>query len=103
MIHLAHIIPSTVFCLLLIIIRCSYRFLRSCKIHSSCHRTWHDDDAYMAFASLPLLARAICVSFVTELTREGASISDLVLAAKLLVPARLSYALLYVARTEWKG
>lgn len=101
-------------CSTLILVRCGYRLLSRCSVHTTCHRTWHADDAYMAFALLPLVARTTCIamSFVLNPTHaygpateeeamaRGMSVDALQsiyeTSHKLLIPARLMYALLYV-------
>lgn len=93
---LYHIIPSSVICVVLIALRCGYRLLCKCKIHVSCHRTWHQDDAWMAFAVLPLTGRSVCVGLSRQLDRADAPLADLVLAQKLFIPARVCFALLCV-------
>lgn len=78
---------------------------------------WHVDDAYMAFALLPLIGRTTCISLSFYLnpthtydaaTEEAAAARNLsveklaeyyVISHKLLIPARIFYALLYVAYT----
>jgi hypothetical protein len=100
-------------CGLLITVRCAYRFFFRCTIHQTCHRKWRIDDAYMAFALLPLIARTvtISISFVlnpnhasTPATEEEAAAlgisvdqlnEDRVTSQKLLIPARICYAMLY--------
>lgn len=107
-------VAASVACGVLIIARCLYRILLPCKLHPTCHRRWRIDDAYMAFALLPLAARAttITYSFVLndghdrgpataeDAERLGMSTDDInhnrELALKLLLPGRISYALLYV-------
>ncbi|GKT63809.1 integral membrane protein [Colletotrichum tofieldiae] len=102
-------------CAALILVRCGYRLFWRCRVHESCHRTWHVDDAYMAFALIPLIGRTTCisVSFVLNpthtyepATEEAAAARNLtveklaeyyVISHKLLIPARIFYALLYVA------
>ncbi|KAK7440477.1 hypothetical protein Landi51_10562 [Colletotrichum acutatum] len=99
-------------CALLIIVRCGYRILLRCKVHDTCHRMWHVDDAYMAFALLPLIGRTTCISLSFYLnpthtydaaTEEAAAARNLnveklaeyyVISHKLLIPARIFYALL---------
>ncbi|KAF5003087.1 hypothetical protein FDECE_10346 [Fusarium decemcellulare] len=49
-------------CTTLILSRCAYRVYHRCKGHAGSHRLWHADDAYMAVALLPLIARTTCVS-----------------------------------------
>ncbi|KAG7046769.1 integral membrane protein [Colletotrichum scovillei] len=98
-------------CALLIIVRCGYRILLRCKVHDTCHRMWHVDDAYMAFALLPLIGRTTCISLSFYLnpthtydaaTEEAAAARNLsveklaeyyVISHKLLIPARIFYAL----------
>ncbi|KAF2177338.1 hypothetical protein K469DRAFT_742554 [Zopfia rhizophila CBS 207.26] len=102
---------TTAVCASLILFRCSYRLLLRCNIHSSCHRTWHADDAYMAFAIVPLIARTVCISlsFVlnpsqtfglateTDAAASGMSVAELqenyITSHKLLIPGRISYLL----------
>lgn len=108
-------IASACICAILILVRCGYRLLSRCKVHESCHRTWHVDDAYMAFALLPLVGRTSCITYSFVLnpdhiygpaTEEEAAIRgvsvaqlqhDFVLSYKLLIPGRICYALLYAA------
>ncbi|KAF6823337.1 integral membrane protein [Colletotrichum plurivorum] len=98
-------------CATLILVRCGYRIFSRCRVHDSCHRTWHADDAYMAFAIVPLVGRTSCiaVSFVLNPTHtygpatpevaaaRGISVSmlqeDYVTSHKLLIPSRIFYAL----------
>ncbi|OHF02130.1 hypothetical protein CORC01_02709 [Colletotrichum orchidophilum] len=98
-------------CAALIIVRCGYRILLRCKVHDTCHRMWHVDDAYMAFALLPLIGRTTCISLSFYLnpthtydpaTEEAAAARNLsveklaeyyVISHKLLIPARIFYAL----------
>jgi hypothetical protein len=49
----------------------------------------------MALAILPLVARAVSVSYYNHLSGPGATPADKELAQKLLIPGRLMYALLY--------
>lgn len=99
-------------CATLILVRCGYRILSRCKVHTTCHRTWHADDAYMAVALLPLIGRTTCIamSFVLNPTHaygpateadalaRGVSVETLQYyyetSHKLLIPARIMYALL---------
>lgn len=105
-------IASAAICGALILSRCAYRLLFRCKVHPTCHRRWRVDDVYMALAILPLVARTttIVMSFVlnpthstTPVTEEEAAdaglsvdelTSDRILSRKLLIPGRISYALL---------
>ncbi|KAM6513518.1 hypothetical protein FALCPG4_015923 [Fusarium falciforme] len=98
-------------CGVLILFRCGYRLFSRCKSHASCHRNWHADDAYMAFALLPLAGRTTCIalSFVLNpaqvhraATQPDAAAQNLtvaqlnenhVTAYKLLIPSRICYAL----------
>ncbi|KAM5349007.1 hypothetical protein ACJ41O_008830 [Fusarium nematophilum] len=98
-------------CGALILFRCGYRLFSRCKSHASCHRTWHADDAYMAFALLPLAGRTTCIaiSFILNpaqvhraATQADAAAQNLtvaqldenhVTAYKLLIPSRICYAL----------
>ncbi|KAK1990194.1 hypothetical protein LX36DRAFT_754300 [Colletotrichum falcatum] len=98
-------------CAALILVRCGYRLLWRCRIHESCHRTWHADDAYMAFALVPLIGRtaSITMSFIINPTHtygpateeqaaaRGLTVEKLaeyyVVSHKLLIPARIFYAL----------
>ncbi|KAH6673915.1 hypothetical protein F5X68DRAFT_40765 [Plectosphaerella plurivora] len=98
-------------CALLILIRCGYRILSHCRVHTSCHRTWHADDAYMAFALLPLIARTACIAFSfilnpthsygpateADAMARGISVEQLQwkyeTSHKLLIPGRIMYAL----------
>lgn len=92
--NLLHIIITSVFCLVLILFRCVYRLLKNCKIHTSCHRNWHQDDLYMAIAIVPLVGRAISIGLYCVLSRPSATPEQTMLAMKLLLPGRLCYALL---------
>lgn len=105
-------IASAAICGTLILCRCAYRLLFRCKVHPTCHRRWRVDDIYMALALFPLVARTttIVMSFVLnpghstlpvtpeEAAAAGTSVeemtSDRVLSRKLLIPGRISYALL---------
>ncbi|KAK2031670.1 hypothetical protein LX32DRAFT_584391 [Colletotrichum zoysiae] len=98
-------------CAVLILVRCGYRLLWRCRVHASCHRKWHADDAYMAFALIPLIGRttSISVSFVLDPTHaygpategeaaaRGLTVEKLdeyyIISHKLLIPARIFYAL----------
>jgi hypothetical protein len=106
-------IASASICAVLILVRCGYRIMARCKSHEFCHRTWHVDDAYMAFALIPLMGRTFCISWSfilnphhqhiaatqEEATRQGITLQkleeNLILSYKLLIPGRLGYALLY--------
>ena len=96
-------LTSTSICALLIIARCFYRFTVRCNIHSTCHRRWRIDDFYMTVAILPLIGRALCILYSFLLNPNHTyepSTSDAVnaereLSHKLLIPARIFYALLY--------
>lgn len=108
------VVVSSSFCVALILIRCAYRLLYFCRIHTTCHRTWHADDTIIALAIIPLIARATCIVVSFDLnpsqTFSPPSPSDVlfsgltaahleknyIIARKLLIPARISYALLYV-------
>ncbi|KAF4823887.1 hypothetical protein CGCSCA5_v001559 [Colletotrichum siamense] len=99
-------------CAALILVRCGYRIFSRCRVHDSCHRTWHADDAYMAFAIVPLIGRTTCIaiSFVLNPTHtfglptpedaaaQSVSIAQLednyVASRKLLIPSRIFYAML---------
>jgi hypothetical protein len=84
------IIVTTTIPLALITFRLAYRALCRCDLHVSCHRTWRLDDAYMAFAILPLLARAAClwkydvVMKTPQHVRIGETAGKMVLAARIL-------------------
>lgn len=85
--------------------------LSYCRVHTTCHRTWHLDDTIMALSSLPLAARAACivVSFdlnpsqtyllpsAADVAASGLTADQLeanyVVARKLLIPSRIFYAL----------
>ncbi|KAI1073313.1 hypothetical protein LB507_010899 [Fusarium sp. FIESC RH6] len=94
-------LTSTSICALLIIARCIYRFTVRCNIHSTCHRRWRIDDFYMTVAILPLIGRALCILYSFLLNPNHTyepSTSDAVnaereLSHKLLIPARIFYAL----------
>jgi hypothetical protein len=104
-------IAASVICATLIFTRCAYRIVFPCKQHPTCHRRWRVDDAYMLFALLPLIARTATITYSFMLNpshaREPATPEDAVdagksmdelnddreLSKKLLLPARISYAL----------
>ncbi|CAH0052573.1 unnamed protein product [Clonostachys solani] len=104
-------ISSACICGTLILTRCLYRLFFTCKVHPTCHRRWRVDDAYMAFAIIPLVARTATIStsfklnpdqLTTPVTMEEAqqanmSVEDLtadrILSRQLLLPARIFYAL----------
>ncbi|CAG7566076.1 unnamed protein product [Fusarium equiseti] len=94
-------LTSTSICALLIVARCIYRFTIRCNIHSTCHRRWRIDDFYMTVAILPLIGRALCILYSFLLNPSHTydpSTSDTVnaereLSHKLLIPARVFYAL----------
>ncbi|KAF4464083.1 hypothetical protein FALBO_9086 [Fusarium albosuccineum] len=104
-------IASACVCAALILARVVYRVLFRCKLHPTCHRTWRIDDFYMTIAILPLIGRASCISlsFVlnpthtyepateAEAAAQGISVDrlndDRMLSHKLLIPARICYAL----------
>ncbi|KAF4994631.1 hypothetical protein FGRMN_5676 [Fusarium graminum] len=104
-------ISSTSVCALLIIARCLYRALFRCHIHRTCHRRWRIDDFYMTVAILPLIGRALCIVYSfslnpnhtydpateAEAKASGESVTDVngdrELSHKLLIPARIFYAL----------
>ncbi|KAH7000406.1 hypothetical protein EDB80DRAFT_723920 [Ilyonectria destructans] len=95
----------------LILARCAYRSLFRCKLHATCHRTWRIDDLYVAMALLPLIGRTTCIAFSfvlnpthtyepateAEAAAQGVSTAkldhDRILSHKLLIPARICYAL----------
>ena len=94
-------------CAALIITRCAYRIIFRCHRHATCHRRWRIDDAYMAFALLPLAGRTatIVMSFVLNpehdnepaVTNARAAVQetfDAETSYKLVLPARICYALL---------
>lgn len=105
-------------CAALVLVRCGYRLFSRCKTHDSCHRTWHADDAYMAFAIVPLIGRTTCIalSFVLNPTHtfdlptpedaalQGLTVEQLgenyIVSHKLLIPSRIFYAMLYVAHPQ---
>lgn len=109
-------ISSTSVCAALIIARCVYRLVFRCHIHPTCHRRWRIDDFYMTIAILPLIGRALCILYSfylnpdhtyrpatqAEAEAEGWGVnvqdldSDRELSHKLLLPARIFYALLCV-------
>lgn len=106
-------IASASICAALIVVRCAYRLLSRCNAHAACPRTWHADDAYMAFSLIPLVGRTWCiaVSFVlnpnhaharatvAEAAAQGLTVAQLeanyVTSYKLLIGGRIGYALLY--------
>lgn len=87
-----HVLVVSIFCFLLIAFRCAYRLLSKCKIHTTCHRTWHQDDLWMAIAIVPLVARAFAISYWSVLRTPQHSDNDLATAQKLLIVSRLGYA-----------
>ncbi|KAH7136349.1 hypothetical protein EDB81DRAFT_870497 [Dactylonectria macrodidyma] len=106
--HVFGVIAGAV-CGSLILFRCGYRLFSRCRTHPDCHRTWHADDAYMAFAIVPLVARTTIIYFSFNLNpdqtfglptesdaaAQGISTAQLeekyVLSHMLLLPARVSY------------
>jgi hypothetical protein len=80
----------------LIVFRCCYRLLSICKIHTVCNRTWHSDDAWMAFAMLPLAGRSACIIESFRHDPNAADAEEQIVGRKLQIPARVLYALLYV-------
>ncbi|SPJ70988.1 uncharacterized protein FTOL_00716 [Fusarium torulosum] len=104
-------LSTTSVCAALIVARCVYRVLFRCHIHRSCHRRWRIDDFYMTIAILPLIGRALCILYsfhlnpnhtynpATEAEAEtwGESVAEIdgdrELSHKLLIPARIFYAL----------
>ncbi|KAM5363523.1 hypothetical protein ACJZ2D_011966 [Fusarium nematophilum] len=106
--HVFSVIVGAI-CGSLILFRCGYRLFSRCRTHPDCHRTWHADDAYMAFAIIPLIARTTLIYHSFELnpdqtfglpTESDAAASGLSLAQLeenytishiLLLPARVSY------------
>jgi hypothetical protein len=104
-------IASSILCGVLIVTRCTYRFFYRCRAHRTCHRQWRIDDAFMAFALLPLLGRTVTIttSFVLdpahsytpptieEADAAGLSVAklsrDRITANQLILPARICYAL----------
>ncbi|KAK0105394.1 hypothetical protein ONS95_004232 [Cadophora gregata] len=84
------VIVTSVICLICIATRTTYRIVYRCKIHVSCHRRWHIDDIWMGMAFFPLLGRALCVSWSDSASRHPSSYET---AMKLLLPARIFYAL----------
>lgn len=88
-----HVLSVSLFCFVLIAFRCGYRLLSRCNIHIDCHRKWHQDDLWMAIAVVPLIARAIAITFWGNLHGPGHTDSELARAQKLLIVARLGYAI----------
>ncbi|EKJ73837.1 hypothetical protein FPSE_05960 [Fusarium pseudograminearum CS3096] len=104
-------ISSTSVCAALIIARCVYRLVFRCHIHPTCHRRWRSDDFYMTIAILPLIGRALCILYsfylnpnhtyhpATQAEAEGWGVDvqdlngDRELSHKLLLPARIFYAM----------
>ncbi|KEY65308.1 hypothetical protein S7711_01825 [Stachybotrys chartarum IBT 7711] len=104
-------IASAALCTALILARIVYRLLFRCKVHTTCHRRWRIDDAYMAFALLPLLGRTITIttSFRLNPSHSSAPVTAAQAAAagltveamtanrvdalRLVLPARICYAL----------
>lgn len=97
-------------CATLILCRCAYRLLFRCHRHATCHRRWRIDDTYMAFALLPLAGRTgtIVASFILnpkhDIGPSAAGMRAIVAthedswddetSYKLILPARICYALL---------
>jgi hypothetical protein len=106
-------IIAAALCTALILTRCAYRLFFRCRVHPNCHRQWRIDDAFMAFALLPLVGRTttIVTSFIldpnqslapptaAEASAAGLSLdaftADRIASRKLIIPARICYALLY--------
>ncbi|RKL38377.1 hypothetical protein BFJ72_g7188 [Fusarium proliferatum] len=104
-------LASTAICVALIVARCLYRLIFRCHIHRTCHRRWRIDDFYMTIAIIPLIGRAVCIllSFTlnpdhtydpatqAEALTWGESVEsidgDRELSHKLLIPARIFYAM----------
>ncbi|KFH43342.1 hypothetical protein ACRE_059100 [Hapsidospora chrysogenum ATCC 11550] len=102
---------SGIVCACLILVRCAYRLLFPCRFHKSCHRQWRPEDAYMTFALIPLAVRTVSIALCFTLNppqssapvtaEEAAALGrsvdqlthDRIVARKLLIPSRLSYAL----------
>jgi hypothetical protein len=109
-------LTTTSVCAALILARCVYRVLFRCHIHRTCHRRWRIDDFYMTIAILPLIGRALCILYSFHLNPNhtydpateaeakalGQSVAEIdghrELSHKLLIPARIFYALLCVLR-----
>ncbi|KAL7759238.1 hypothetical protein ACKLNR_009328 [Fusarium oxysporum f. sp. zingiberi] len=107
-VHVLDIVVGAV-CGSLIIFRCGYRLISHCRIHPNCHRKWHADDAYMAFAIVPLSAQITIIYFSfllnplqtfgeateSDAATRGVSIAqleeDYITSRKLLLSARVSY------------
>jgi hypothetical protein len=105
-------IASAALCTTLILTRCAYRLFFRCTVHTSCHRQWRVDDAFMLFALLPLLGRTstIITSFILDPPQSSAPptpaqaaavgltleefTAHRITARKLIIPARICYALL---------
>ncbi|KAH7305180.1 hypothetical protein B0I35DRAFT_113795 [Stachybotrys elegans] len=110
-------IVSATLCAALILTRCAYRLLFRCKTHTTCHRRWRIDDAYMALALIPLIGRTATITMnftlnptqastpVTEAQAAEAGMtvealtSNRIDAFKLIIAARICYALL-LARSQ---
>jgi hypothetical protein len=104
-------IIAAALCTALILTRCAYRLFFRCRVHPNCHRQWRIDDAFMAFALLPLVGRTttIVTSFIldpnqslapptaAEASAAGLSLdaftADRIASRKLIIPARICYAL----------
>lgn len=102
---------SGIVCACLILVRCAYRLFFPCRFHKSCHRQWRPEDAYMTFALVPLVVRTVTIALcftlnptqsaapvtAEEAAALGRSVGQLtherIVARKLLIPSRLSYAL----------
>ncbi|EEP82330.1 predicted protein [Uncinocarpus reesii 1704] len=77
-----------------IIFRCTYRLLGTLKAHPAIQQRWHSDDSWMAFSLLPLISRSVCIAWFFHL-RATETPGDDTLAKKLVIPSRVTYALLY--------
>lgn len=93
--EIAQIAIAAVLCAFQIVFRCVYRILGSSKAFPAIQQRWHADDSWMAFALVPLIARTICMTLIFSLDKP-VSTKDQILEQKLVIPGRLTYALLYV-------
>lgn len=93
--EVSQIAIAAAICALQIVFRSVYRILGSLKLFPAIQQRWHADDSWMAFSLVPLIVRTVCMTLIFSLDTP-LSTTDGVLKQKLLIPGRLTYALLYV-------
>lgn len=92
-------------CLILIILRATYRLSRPCRnpSHLRCHRRYHSDDFWMVAAIVPLIGRTAMIAWSNALLDRSVDVVGVdaegrerarMLSAKLLLPSRVFYVLL---------